>query len=150
MKNIAKATLTAFLAVVVMLAVLSLMGADSMTGITRYYYFPTQFALASYTSTQTASSVGIDLGMYGTAQIQVVPMVTSTQATSATLQFSNSPLACSSASVPWTTATSYTVTSTSTGDLREVQTLGRCFRIQIGSTSPIFTPTVYMRVLNRN
>lgn len=142
------------------------------TGSFILQYAPVQatFASTSYTSTQTATSTPVDLGRYGSIQIQTSVVVTGSQVTTIVPQFSNELVPCSLVST-WVTATeqviytaalsgttsaptmadvllSYSLTG-STADNREMIVLGRCFRLSITSTGT-FTPTGYLRFLMRN
>lgn len=130
----------------------------------------TIFTLASggtnYTSAQNLA--GVSVAEYGSVQVQVTSDVTSTQVVTVTPQFSNDPVVCTSAT-NWFNATEYQIFEsnaatdtlvtdseallfTITGDGtagREVSAQGKCFRVNLGISANSFTPTVYVRLLNR-
>jgi hypothetical protein len=211
------AAISVGLAVLLLLAVGSLMGATNPggSGIIGQKYTgvsPMTFAGVHYTSTQTASATGVDVGLFGSVEIQTLATVTGTFVVTITPQFSDQPVVCSAVTswvnafdeqnIPTTsrtttvatsldgtvtvslitttnaiTSVSYvtnTTTSTTvdtsgtlarqtlslvtsgtvaaganTIELRELPTQGRCFRVNVQSTATIFTPTVYLRLVNR-
>ena len=118
------------------------------TGITRYLVTTARFSSVSYTAAQTATSDGLNTDPFGSVQIQQTGVVTGAAIPIAiTVQFSNDSLGCGTASLAWTSTTVYTTTG-SVGDLREIDVLGRCMRIQVTATST-FTPSVFLRFISR-
>jgi hypothetical protein len=190
---------SAILAALLLLAAFSLMGATNPIGpgVSGQKYQAMTFASTRYTSTQTASAAGVDVGTYGSVEIQTMATVTGSFTLTITPQFSNQPVPCSSASY-WVDAfaeqvvpslsrsivitasadgtitttvhmTSTTVDTTgslerqslsmvttgalsngvNTVELRELPTQGRCFRVKLTSNANVFTPTIYLRMVNR-
>lgn len=141
--------------------------ADELGGITKQSTIVTMAAGATgYTSAQNLA--GISVAEYGSVQIQLTSDVTSTQVVTLTPQFSNDSAVCASAT-NWFSAAEYqvfesdaatdtlvtdseTMLFTITGDGtagREIPALGKCFRVNLGISANTFTPTVQVRLLNR-
>jgi hypothetical protein len=214
MKAIRNSAISIGLALIVLVALFTLIGASpSGGGVVGHKYQVMTFASTSYTSSQTASAAGVDVGLFGSVEIQTLATVTGTGTVTVTPQFSNQPVVCSAVTswvsafdeqiIPASSRTA-TVASTSGGtitttgfvtttgaitvtnnitnattsttvdtsgtlarqtlslitsgsvvtgantiELRELTTQGRCFRVQITSNMPVFTPTVYLRMVNR-
>lgn len=200
--NIRNAAISVGLAVLLLLAMGSMMGATTpgTLGIIGQKYTgvsPMVFTGVHYTSTQTASATGVDVGLFGSVEIQTLATVTGTATITITPQFSNQPVACSVvtswvdafddqvlptssrtttivANSNGTITTTVILTSTTvdisgalarqtlslvtsgsvvtganTIELREMPTQGRCFRVKLTSDATVFTPTVYLRLVNR-
>jgi hypothetical protein len=121
--------------------------------------------------TQTSYTGGYLAGAFGVVQIQAYAVVSGTGYFTATPQFSNEPVACSSvdATTGWFDAVSYVADTTTTSGTttvtegsitpqlvlsatvagREVDVLGRCLRLKMEGAS-YFTPTIYVRMVNAN
>ena len=150
------------LTLVACLAVFSLLGmADPAGGgMYRAGAVNPSVVTGAYTRTQTAYSTGADYSLYGAVEIQVhVLSITSTGTVTVQPQYSNQPSTCSIATVLWANGNSYTYTSTALaadGDIREIPLVARCFRVKLTfadsliTTTNIYTPTVYLRTVNRN
>jgi hypothetical protein len=132
-------------------------------------YAPMQAVFPStvYTITQEATTNAVDLGKYGSLQVQTSMETAVTATTYITPQFSNEIAPCSivttwvdakeqlvfaqsditptvgSVSLAWTI-------SGASADNRELLVLGRCFRLKVTSDGNPFTPTGYLRMLSRN
>lgn len=136
-------------------------GVTSWTGI-----FSLNAAGASYTVTTDLGAVYA--ADYGSAQIDLTLDVTGSQQVTLVPQFSNQPVACASvtqwftatdylAGVVATNTTGYTAVTPSiavTGDAsagREVTVYGRCMRVRLVPTNvnEVFTPTIYVRLIDR-
>jgi hypothetical protein len=201
-KTFRHAAISMGIAVLLLLITGGLMGATNpgSDGIVGHKYSgisPMTFASVRYTSTQTANATGVDVGLYGSVEIQTLATVTGTAVVTITPQFSDQPVGCSTVTswvnafdeqvIPTSSrtttvvahsdgtitttvvltsttvdtsgilarqtlsmATSGTVvTGANTIELREFPTQGRCFRVTVQSTATVFTPTVYLRLVNR-
>jgi hypothetical protein len=126
----------------------------------------------AYTTTNNTALNTFNIANYGAVQIHVANVVTSTQVLTVVPQFSNAPLSASgscSSVASWFTATtplvyaasnitptlgvvdtSFTVTASGVAG-REVPVLGQCFRIKLdfSAAGQSYTPTVYIRAVNR-
>ncbi len=123
----------------------------------------------SYTSAVNTSLTPLNVFDYGSIQIHATVDVTGSQVITVVPQFSNQPSVNCAVATNWFTATVPLVFATSnvtpttsfvnesftiTGDgsaAREVPTQGRCFRLQLNfdSAGQVYTPTVYVRPVNR-
>ena len=149
-------TIVALVAVMLMVGMADPAGA----GLLRVSSVGPSVVSSAYTQTQTAYSVGTDLGSYGAIEIQThVTSYTSTGTVTVQPQYSNQASTCSNSSVLWANGTSYTYTSTTAagvGDIREIPLVARCFRVKITFadvltyTNNTYTPTIYLRAVNRN
>lgn len=200
-KKFRNSFLAAALGLLLTLAVMGTMGFSWEGGVASHKYQTLTFASANYTSTNAANSTALDVGTYGSIQIQGAFVVSTTSYVTLTPQFSNQPVPCTSVT-HWFTATDHglytartdtaatttsivvvtttnaitsttaTTTTTTTAaptlasttiqwtstlyagsnDITayEVPVMGRCFRVSIGGAGPYYTPTVYIRALNRN
>lgn len=123
----------------------------------------------SYTTSANTSLAALNVFDYGSIQIQASVDVTGSQVITFTPQFSNQPSVNCSAVTTWFTATaplifatsnitattsfvneSFSITGDGTGG-REVPTQGRCFRLSMdfSAAGQVYTPTVYVRPVNR-
>jgi hypothetical protein len=112
----------------------------------------------SYTVPYTMA--GVYVGGYGSTQWQVGVVVTSSEITTATIQFSNQVVDCASVTA-WTQTVwvldadgdSFNVMSSvltltgSTSAIGQVPNFGRCVRLLISSDNT-YTPSIYIRMLN--
>ena len=215
MKAIRNSAISIGLALIALVALFTLMGASPAgDGVVGQKYQALTFASTSYTTSQTASTAGVDVGLFGSVEIQTLATVTGTGTVTVTPQFSNQPVACAAVTswvsafdeqiipassrtttvaansggtitttgnlitttgtVTTVTALTHTTTSTivdtsgtlarqtlslvtsgsvvtgaNTIELRELATQGRCFRVNLTSNVTVFTPTVYLRMVNR-
>jgi len=104
------------------------------------------FRTLAYTSSQTAYSIPQDGGAYGAVQLQAVSDAVSE--TNYVVQFSIQPLGCNNANLTWTDVVTISPGAGASA-LDEVDMAGRCIRIKSTSAASVFTPTVYMRFVNR-
>lgn len=141
--------------------------ADNLGGVSKQ---GTIIVLASGTTSYATSSnlSGASVVDYGSVQIQATVDVTGSQVFTVTPQFSNDPATCANAT-NWFTASEYQIFESDaatdtlvtdyeplsfsiTGDgtaAREISAQGRCLRVNVASSSGTFTPTIYVRPLNR-
>lgn len=113
----------------------------------------TQYTTTDYTD-------GYLVGAYGHIQIQSNVEVTDTGTVTITPQFSNEPVGCGAVS-DWVAVTDfdyYPDESTSTaqiviagdgGGALDMMALGRCVRLAMETSGDYYTPTVYLRRINR-
>ncbi|MBN1261085.1 MAG: hypothetical protein JXB35_10430 [Anaerolineae bacterium] len=114
-------------------------------------YTSTTLAGGTTAYTTTAYSTAYLSGAYGLAQVHGLSATSLTTTTvTYTPQFSNQPTtSCSSISNWFDASTAITATSTAnTG--AEYSVVGRCFRVKMTVSSGTYTPTVYVRFLNRD
>jgi len=111
-----------------------------------------------YTTTYTMT--GVYVGSYGSTQWQLGIVVTDTQVSTATIQFSNQVVDCALVTL-WTPTvwvlgadgstfsvmSSVLTTTGSTSAIGQVPNWGRCARLLITSDST-YTPSLYIRMLN--
>jgi hypothetical protein len=129
---------------------------------------PVTISAGSPYTVATVNTIGMLVYGYGSVQIQASIDVTDAQAVTVTPQFSNVPaLSCSSvtrwfdakvyaayptgSSLAWGGVVEQLVFAGDGNDGLEIPALGRCFRLQLtfDSVGQTFTPTLYLRTLNR-
>lgn len=129
---------------------------------------PVTISAGSPYTIATVNTLGTLVYDYGSVQIMAGVDVTGSQIVTVTPQFSNVPaISCSSvtrwfdakvyaaypdgSSLAWGGVTEQLVFSGAGSDGFEVLTLGRCFRLKLefDSAGQVFTPTIYLRTLNR-
>jgi hypothetical protein len=123
----------------------------------------------SYTTSSNTSLPALNVFEYGSIQVQATVDVTGSQVLTVIPQFTNQPSVNCAVATGWFTATQPLVFATSditpttsfvnesftiTGDgsaAREVPTQGRCFRLMLdfSAAGQVYTPTVYVRPVNR-
>lgn len=142
-------------------ALIALPAATPVGGITRWSHPITVADGATGYSGASATTDAVDTNGYGAVQVHAVNTISGTIPLTVVPQFSNQPVSCSAATSWFTGSLSsefalndvvpLTVTvPAASAEGREIPTLGRCLRFSlVPSSTTLFTPTVYIRFVNR-